>query len=188
MVTTLLLSLATSHTPSVGIHLGADASLRSARLIAQAPPPLPVRPAEAPVAVGGREAQLQSDIEAINGQLRTLKTDWPTVSVVLAYAGFSSSPLVLVGLLIFGLGAASGIGIITIIGAAFLVVGVVGIVLGVVGVVTGLSASNSAKAKRDELLRERGVLEGELKALKAQPGSVDRSFESSPRLITVAAF
>jgi hypothetical protein len=191
MLTSLVLSLAVTHAPASGIHLDADPSLRTARLFAQAPPPLPVRPSDpsvAPVVPGGREAQLQADINAINDKLRGLKSDWPTVSVVMAYVGWSAAPLVLVGLLFMAIGGGLGVPVITLVGVVVLVLGIAGIALGIAGVVTGISASNAAKAERDELIRQRGELEGQLKALRAQPGAVDRSFESSPRLFTVAAF
>jgi len=187
----LTLSLASLPTaPPGGVHLSAVAEAMSARLIAQAPPPLPVRPMDS-VPAGAREVQLQGEIDAINTQLRGLKTDWPTASVVMAYLGWSISPVALVGLLVLALGASVGIGTITLIGVVLLVVGLAGIALGIAGVVTGIAGSNAAKAERDELFQRRSALEGELKLLRqggAGPAGVDRSFESSPRLITVASF
>ncbi|MER2564216.1 MAG: hypothetical protein ABTQ32_26030 [Myxococcaceae bacterium] len=181
---TLSLSAATPSSP--GIHLTASAD-RSAFLLAQGPPPLPVRQQDLQP-VGSRQLELQREIDAINDDLRGLKTDWPTVSVVLAYLGFSVSPIALVGLLFMALGSVT-IPAITIAGVVMLVIGLGGLALGIAGVVTGISASTAATNTRNDLLKQRGELERELKLLKqgGAPG-VDRSFESSPRLITIAAF
>lgn len=189
----MLLSLALTLTLSVapdsgspGVHLTASAD-RSAFLLAQGPPPLPVRQQDVQP-MGSRQLELQREIDAINDDLRGLKTDWPTISVVLAYLGFSVSPVALVGLLFVALGSVT-IPAITIAGVVMLVVGLGGLALGIVGVVTGIAAATTATNTRDDLLKQRGVLERELKMLKqgGAPG-VDRSFESSPRLITLAAF
>lgn len=184
MLLSLALSLSLSATPApqTGVHLTAS-SHRSAFLLAQSPPPLPVRQQDLQP-VGSRQLELQREIDAINDDLRGLKTDWPTVSVVLAYLGFSVSPIALVGLLFVALGSVT-FPAITIAGVVMLVVGLGGLALGIVGVVTGISASTAATNTRNDLLKQRGELERELKLLK---GGADRSFESSPRLITIAAF
>lgn len=189
MLLSLALTLSLSATPapqSPGIHLASTAD-RSAFLLAQGPPPLPVRQEDLQP-VGSRQLQLQREIDAINDDLRGLKTDWPTASVVLAYLGFSVSPIALIGLLFVALGSVT-IPALTIAGVVMLVVGLGGLALGIVGVVTGIAASTAATNTRNDLLRQRGELERELKSLKqgGAPG-VDRSFESSPRLITVASF
>ncbi len=190
MLTALALTVSLASIPATpeGIHLSGVTGSMSARLIAQAPPPLPVRPMES-TPVGAREAQLQSEIDGINTQLRGLKTDWPTASVVMAYLGWSVSPIALVGLLVLAIGTGVGAGVITLVGIVMLVIGLGGVALGIAGIVTGIAGQNAAKAERDELLQRRGELERELKGLKqgGAPG-VDRSFESSPRLFTVAAF
>ncbi len=186
MVTAFVVALAVSHLPAAGVHLQGDPSLHSARLVAQAPPPLPVRPPDAPV--GAQEAQLQRDIDSINERLRGLKTDWPTASVVMAYIGWSASPVALVGLLLLAVGGLAGFPALTLVGVVLLVIGLAAVALGIAGIVTGIAGQNAAKAERDELIQERVRLENELKALRARPGSVDRSFESSPRLFTVASF
>lgn len=184
MLTALALSVVLTHAPSSGLHL--DGDLHSARLLAQAPPPLPVRAADAPVT--GREAELQRDIDLINERLRALKTDWPTASVVMAYVGWSTAPVALVGLMLLLVGGLVQVPVVTLIGVVLVVVGLGAIALGIAGVVTGIAGQNAAKAERDDLLRQRTTLESELKQLRAQPGNVDRSFESSPRLFTVASF
>ena len=185
MLLSLALTLSLSATPASesGVHL--TASHRSAVLLVQSPPPLPVRPEDLQP-VGSRQLQLQRDIDAINDDLRGLKTDWPTVSVVLAYLGFGASPVALLGLLFVAVGSVT-IPPITILGVVMIVIGLGGLALGIVGVVTGISASTAATNTRNDLLKQRGELERELKLLKGGPG-VDRSFESSPRLITIAAF
>jgi hypothetical protein len=190
MLTALVLTVSLASIPATpeGVHLsGVTAESRSARLIAQAPPPLPVRPSDS-APMGVREGQIQSEIDAINTQLRGLKTDWPTASVVMAYLGWSLSPVALVGLLVLALGGATGIATITLVGIVLLVIGLGGVALGIAGVVTGIAGQNAAKAERDELLQRRGELERELKGLKQNSPGVDRSFESSPRLFTIAAF
>ncbi len=185
----LTVSLASIPATSEGVHLSSVTGSMSARLIAQAPPPLPVRPMES-TPVGAREAQLQSEIDGINTQLRGLKADWPTASVVMAYLGWSVSPIALIGLLVLALGAGTGVGVITLVGVVMLVIGLGGVALGIIGVVTGIAGQNAAKAERDELIQQRGELERELKGLRqgGSPPGVDRSFESSPRLFTLAAF
>ena len=188
MVTAFALTVALSSIPAApeGIHLSKVTESMSARFIAQAPPPLPVRPMES-APVGARAGQLQSEIDAINTQLRGLKTDWPTVSVVMAYLGWSVSPIILVGLLVMAL--APAFPALLLIGIVIVVVGLAGVALGIAGIVTGIAGQNAAKAERDALIQRRGELERELKGLNqgGTPG-VDRSFESSPRLFTVAAF
>ncbi|MBL8922972.1 MAG: hypothetical protein JNJ54_29250 [Myxococcaceae bacterium] len=192
MLTALTLTLTLASIPSTapdGIHLQATEE-RSARLIAQGPPPLPMR--DNPVApAGGRELELQGRIDSINSRLRELKNDWPTISVVMAWVGWSVSPIALVGLLVMLAGGAIGAPVVTLIGVVMLIVGLAAVAIGIAGVVTGITASNAAKSEREELIREREGLERELKTLRQSPGGapgVDRAFESSPRLFTVAAF
>lgn len=186
-LTVALSSLSSDETP---IRLSLDA-VPSAHLVAQAPPPLPVREAPMPGAGGARELQLQADIDAINNELRGLKTDWPTASVVMAYLGWSLSPVALVGLLVLAVGLALPVvNPITLVGVVLLVIGLGGVALGIAGIATGIAASSAAKEQRDELIQRRQGLERELKQLRqgGGPAGVDRSFESSPRLITVASF
>lgn len=193
MLTALTLTLTLSSipaSPSPGIHLAAATDGRSAHLIAQGPPPLPVRE-NAVSAPGGRELELQGRIDGINSRLRELKNDWPTISVVMAWVGWSVSPVALVGLLVMLAGGAVGAPVVTLVGVVLLVVGLAAVAIGIAGVVTGITASNAAKSEREELIREREGLERELKMLRQNPGGapgVDRSFESTPRLFTVAAF
>ena len=190
MLTALVLTVSLASIPATpeGIHLSGVTGSMSARLIAQAPPPLPVRPMES-APVGAREAQLQSEIDAINTQLRGLKADWPTASVVMAYLGWSVSPIALIGLLVLALGAGTGIAVVTLVGVVMLVIGLGGVALGIIGIVTGIAGQSAAKAERDALIQQRGELERELKGLKqGSPPGVDRAFESSPRLFTLAAF
>jgi len=181
----LTLSLSATPAPESAVHL--TASPRSAFLLSQSPPPLPVRPEDVQPPAP-RQLELQRDIDAINDDLRGLKTDWPTVSVVLAYLGFGTAPVALIGLLLLALGSVSGFAAVTLVGVVIIVIGLGGLALGIVGVVTGLSASASATNTRNDLLKQRGELERELKLLKQGGPGVDRSFESSPRLITIAAF
>jgi hypothetical protein len=182
----MTVSLASIPAAPEGVRLAQVSSLMSARLIAQAPPPLPVRPME--VGVGARELQLQNEIDAINTQLRGTKTDWPTGSVVMAYLGWTLSPISLLGLLFIAIGSGVNIAAFAIAGLAMLVIGLGGVALGIVGIVTGIATQNAAKAERDELIQRRTELERELKAARQSPAGVDRSFESHPRLITIAAF
>lgn len=184
----LAVSLASIPSTPEGVHLSSVTESRSAHLIAQAPPPLPVRPMES-APVGARAGQLQSEIDAINTQLRGLKTDWPTASVVMAYLGWSVSPIALIGLLVLAIGVGLTAPVITLVGIVMIVIGLGGVALGIAGIVTGIAGQSAAKAERDELIQRRGALERELKGLTTggAPG-VDRSFQSSPRLFTVAAF
>ncbi|MDP3233178.1 MAG: hypothetical protein Q8N26_10420 [Myxococcales bacterium] len=190
MLTVLVLSASLASIPSTpeGIHLAGVTGSMSARLIAQAPPPLPVRPMES-APVGARQAQLQSEIDAINTQLRGLKADWPTASVVMAVLGWSLSPIALAGLFLFAIGTLISTPVLALVGVVMIVIGLAGVGLGIAGIVTGIAGQNAAKAERDELIQRRGGLERELNGLKqGSPPGVDRSFESSPRLFTLAAF
>lgn len=174
-------------TGSTEVHLSTDAHQSARLLLVQAPPPLPMRTNET-VAPSMRESQLLAEIDTINDQLRGLKTDWPTVSVVLAYLGWSLSPIALVGLLFLAVGVGvPGASVVAIVGIGMLVVGLGGVAMGIIGIATGIAASSAAKSERDELIQRRQVLERELKQVRMAPG-VDRSFEVSPTLITVAAF
>lgn len=191
MLLSLAVSVMVSSAPSPEpVHLSLS-SLPSARLIAQAPPLPPPMPSLQPQGVsasGQTASQIQAEIDGINDQLRGLKTDWPTISVVLAYLGWSISPIALVGLLFIAIGSAlpAGGGIVAVLGVALLVIGLAGVAMGIIGIATGITASNAAKTERDELIQKRQALERDLRQLRSS--RIDSDFETSPRMITVAVF
>lgn len=178
MLTALALTMSLASVPatSEGVRLPDVSAGLSARLLAQSPPPLPVRPSEVSPQ-GGRALQLQGEIDAINDQLRGLDTNWPTVSIVMAYVGWSISPIALIGLVLMAVPFPS----VFMVGVVVLVIGLAGVALGIAGLVTGVSAANAAKAERDELIRRRETLQRELRAL-------GHHWAPHTELLTVASF
>jgi hypothetical protein len=184
MTLTLCFALAVSalSSPSEnGVTLASSLDVRSARLVAQAPPPVPERSVGGPM---DRIAQLDAEISSINDQLRGLSTSWPFGALAMAYIGWIVSPITLVGLIILGVGAAVGVpGVITL-GVVLLVVGLGAVALGIAGIVVGSTAASKAKDEKQLLERRRRELQDELRALKAQAdlGRFDGN------LLTVATF
>lgn len=142
-----------------------------------------------------RRTVLQRRIDDLNLEIRALNTDWPLPALLASYAGYVLAPVVLVGGAFLAVGIASGIPGLLLVGVVGIVVGAVGVVLLVTGIIWGMNASSAAKAKRNELVRERTDLERELKALEqngnqtvwrsglAPAGQPDR-----PVLLTLAVF
>ncbi|MCU0696909.1 MAG: hypothetical protein MUC96_10300 [Myxococcaceae bacterium] len=141
---------------------------RGARLLAQAPPPLPDRTSGGSAA---RIAQLDAEITSLNDQLRALNTDWPFGALAMAYVGWIVSPVALVGLVILGVGALAMAPQIITVGVIVLVVGLAAVALGIAGIVVGVSASGKAKEEKQQLERRRRELQDELRALKGQAAS-----------------
>ncbi|MDX2013584.1 MAG: hypothetical protein SFW67_25550, partial [Myxococcaceae bacterium] len=117
---TLVLSAADATTNDAVSLASSGFDTRAARLLAQAPPPLPDRTAGDPAA---RIAQLDAEITSINDQLRVLNTDWPFGALAMAYVGWIVSPVALVGLIILGVGALAMAPQIITVGVIVLVVG-----------------------------------------------------------------
>jgi hypothetical protein len=145
----------------------------SARLlVAQQDPPSQGRARLEVPASEDREARIREltrEVDALNARLRQTSSNWPIGSIVMSYAGYVLSPLLLVGVpvLIFGLASSTQYALtVAAVGAGLTVLGAGGVALLIVGIVTGLEASERTKAERNELLRERGRLEDELRELK----------------------
>jgi len=136
----------------------------SARLlVAQQDTPTPRQDPEA------RIRELTREVEEINARLRQTSSNWPTSSIVMSYAGYVLSPLLLVGvpLLLIGLAAGTQTALtIAAVGAALSALGAGGVALLIVGIVSGMDASEKAKAERNQLILRRGQLEDELRELK----------------------
>lgn len=119
-----------------------------------------------------REARIRAltrEVEELNARLRQTSSNWPIGAIVMSYAGYVLSPLLLVGVPVLVIGLAAGTQsalTIAAVGAALTVLGGGGVALLIVGIVTGLEASERSKAERNELILERGQLEDELRELK----------------------
>jgi hypothetical protein len=116
-----------------------------------------------------RIRELTREVEDLNARLRQTSSNWPIGALVMSYAGYVLSPMLLVGvpLLIVGLAAGTQSALtLAAVGAALTVLGGGGVALLIVGIVSGLEASERAKVEREELIRRRGQLEDELRELK----------------------
>jgi hypothetical protein len=187
MLSALVLTVSLSAVPSGrSAVLLSDAPLaHGARLFAQAPPPLPVRPPDAQP-VGTRALQLEAEIQELNAQLREVNVGWPAGAIAMAVIGWVVSPAALVGLLLLLVAAIEPALLFPAV--VVTIIGLGGVALGIAGIVTGVGASTRAKLERDELVARRRQLEEELRSVRGSPGGVNRSFEASPRLITLASF
>src|SRR4051794_40277702 len=87
MVTTVLL-LSLLHANPTRAH---DPPARHLRLLDSSSPWV------AQSTSGSRAGELETRIDALNSQLRSLNTNWPIGSVVAAYFGYGLAPLVLPG-------------------------------------------------------------------------------------------
>ncbi|MDY7226937.1 hypothetical protein [Hyalangium rubrum] len=198
----VVLLTATPGQASLLSPVGAESRPSSVRLLAQATPPAGSEGRSAPGSVtsppplvnapDARIRELTSQVEELNSRIRALDTDWPVGAVVMTYSGYVLSPLLVVGLPLLIIGAASTAeiaGTLTAIGAATTIVGGVGVVLLIAGIVTGINASSGARAERQELLRERTRLEDELRELKRRgDASVHRwNMERPAVALTVAS-
>lgn len=116
-----------------------------------------------------RIRELTREVEELNARLRQTSSNWPIGAIVMSYAGYVLSPLLLVGVPVLVIGLVSGTQsalTIAAVGAALTVLGGGGVALLIVGIVSGLEASERSKAERNELILKRGQLEDELRELK----------------------
>ncbi|WP_224245988.1 hypothetical protein [Hyalangium gracile] len=175
-----------------------SAHVHSARLLAQASPGVGAEqgPASQPPLVTAapeeRIRELTLRIDELNDRIRSINTDWATSSVVMLYAGYSTAPLVLVGLPLLIVGLTSSIGsagTIAAIGAVITGLGAVGIGLLIAGVVTGINSADAPRAEKAALISERTRLENELRELKRRgaPETLRWNPEPPARTVTIAA-
>jgi hypothetical protein len=149
-----------------------DAPVSARLLVAQQDPSAQERPrleAPAPQDREARIRELTREVDDLNARLRKTSSNWPIGSLAMTYAGYVLSPLLLVGvpLLIFGLASSTQYALtLAAVGAGLSVLGGGGVVLLIVGIVSGMEASERSKAEREELIRQRGQLEDELRELK----------------------
>lgn len=143
-----------------------------------------------------RERELVQRIDALNLRIRAMDTDWPIPSLAATYFGFLLAPvglgaggmLALIGAI---LGPAIGSSTLLTIGLIVLGVGGFGLAVGLVGIVTGVNASADARDEKNRLVRERQLLEEELRSLRQLPQvgpRVDAPGLPNPVLLTVARF
>lgn len=175
MVSLITVLLALSPLPGQVSLLAPDAmeTRPSARLLVARQEPSSGASArwEAPAAED-REARIRAltrEVEDLNARLRQTSSNWPVGALVMSYAGYVLSPLLLVGVPVLVIGLAAGTQsalTIAAVGAALTVLGGGGVALLIVGLVTGMEASERSKAERNALILERGQLEDELRELK----------------------
>lgn len=118
---------------------------------------------------------LKRDIEAINFDLRRLKTGWPGGSISLVVGGAILSPLTLVGLFVAPI----------VVGLVVIAVGAGGIAMIVAGATGGARAASAAMTGRQSLLERRSNAERELANLKR---SVAAAEQRGSAMLTLAAF
>jgi hypothetical protein len=116
-----------------------------------------------------RRQELRRRIDDINLDTRSMKTDFPVGSLVLAYLGYSFAPLLLIGIPVILVSPLIG-GAALAIGIALTAVGVGGVVALVAGLTSGFKAQEELRARRDALVNERLRLEDELKSLSSPTG------------------
>ncbi|MCP3144198.1 hypothetical protein [Pyxidicoccus xibeiensis] len=182
--------------PKSGRHL--SARLLLAQAPAEAPPDAPVPPPSSGVPtdaeLDARIRELATKVALLQSEIRSIDTNWPIGSVVMAYAGYILSPLLLVGipLIIVGLGESDDDDRSTLVGlgAGLSVGGAVGVGLLVTGIIRGSRVARVNRAHREELIQERIRVEGELSDLKsrrdARSTSPSRRWEPRPTVPLVA--
>ncbi|WP_141256846.1 MULTISPECIES: hypothetical protein [unclassified Myxococcus] len=129
------------------------------------PPPLPVD-------LDARARELTQQIAMLQSEIRSVDTNWPAGSLVMAYSGYVLSPLLLLGipLIIVGMSASNDddAGTLLALGVGTTLGGVAGVGLLIAGVVTGSKQAGINRAHRESLVRERIRLEDELRDVKAR--------------------
>lgn len=108
----------------------------------------------------------------LQSEIRTVDTNWPAGSLVMAYSGYVLSPLLLLGipLIIVGMGSSDDddAGSLLGLGVGMTVGGVAGVGLLIAGIITGSKEANLNRSRREEMVRERIRLEDELRDVKAR--------------------
>lgn len=132
---------------------------------APTPPPLPDD-------LDARARELTQQIAMLQSEIRSVDTNWPAGSLVMAYSGYVLSPLLLLGipLIIVGMSTSNNddAGTLLALGVGMTVGGVAGVGLLIAGVVTGSTQAGINRAHREGLVRERIRLEDELRDVKAR--------------------
>ncbi|AKQ69005.1 hypothetical protein A176_005917 [Myxococcus hansupus] len=170
-------------TPSLASHsllTPSEGRAVSARLlVAQAPeteaPEVDV-PSDAPALrqedLDARARELTLRISKLQSEIRTIDTNWPTGSMVMAYSGYVLAPLLLLGipLIIYGVSTSNedNRGALVALGTGLSVGGAAGVGLLVAGIITGSRGAAVNRAHREQLVNERIQLEDELRDVKAR--------------------
>lgn len=119
-----------------------------------------------------RARELTQQIAMLQSEIRSVDTNWPAGSLVMAYSGYVLSPLLLLGipLIIVGMSTSNedNAGTLLALGVGLTVGGVAGVGLLIAGVVTGSTQAGINRAHREGLVRERIRLEDELRDVKAR--------------------
>lgn len=118
-----------------------------------------------------RRLELRRRIDDLGAETRSMKTDFPIGSLVLAYAGYVFAPFLLLGVPLIAVAPVLG-GTALAIGIALTAVGAAGVVALILGLTSGFKAQEELRARRDSLVKERLRLEDELKSLPSRSGDL----------------
>ncbi|AEI62599.1 hypothetical protein [Corallococcus macrosporus] len=173
-----LLATAASPTSHSLLTRSPDRPVSVRLLLAQAPaevsPDASGAPTPPPLAedLDARARELTQQIAMLQSEIRTVDTNWPAGSLVMAYSGYVLSPLLLLGipLIIVGMGSSDDddAGSLLGLGVGMTVGGVAGVGLLIAGIITGSKEANLNRSRREEMVRERIRLEDELRDVKAR--------------------
>lgn len=175
----LLTAVPASSTPSLLAPEAASSSrhLSARLLVAQAPPeaaPEAAPPSTLPgvEALDARILELTTQVGLLQSEIRSIDVNFPTGAVVMAYFGYSVSPLLLVGipLIILGVNEDDAQDRNTLVnwGTGLSIAGAAGVGLLIASLVIGSNQSSDNRVRREELIRERIRMEDELRDLKAR--------------------
>ncbi len=157
-----------------------EARAVSARLlVAQAPEtgrPEVDAPSDTPALrqedLDARARELTLRISKLQSEIRTIDTNWPTGSLVMAYSGYVLAPLLLLGipLIIYGVSTSNddNRGALVALGTGLSVGGAAGVGLLIAGITHGSRRAAVNRAHREQLVNERIELEDELRDVKAR--------------------
>ncbi|WP_426757143.1 hypothetical protein [Myxococcus sp. Y35] len=180
LIAVALLATAPGPTSPSLLQPQAGRSVAARLLVAQAPaqgedldaaPPsdAPALPHED---LDARVRELTRQISRLQSEIRTVDTNWPTGSLIMAYSGYVLSPLLLLGvpLIILGLNTSNDDdkGVLVALGAGLTVGGAAGVGLLIAGVATGSKRAAVNRAYRESLVNQRIELEDELREVKAR--------------------
>jgi len=161
------------------VGLGAPA-LRAATLLAESPPPLSI-PDEPTLSTS---ASTEAELEALNKRIRAMDVHWPTGAVIAGYAGgLLLYVTFVVGLTALAVGGTSAIPAAVVIG-----MGIAGAGLIVVAWVTGSTAAAGAREQREELIKERDLLQKRLRDQGEAVPFVEQRLPAITPLVTLAQF
>ncbi|QDE88378.1 hypothetical protein BHS06_05045 [Myxococcus xanthus] len=177
IVAAALLATASTSTSHALLTPVSERPVSARLLVAQAPaeeaPDVSGTSTPPPLAedLDARARELTQQIAMLQSEIRSVDTNWPAGSLVMAYSGYVLSPLLLLGipLIIVGMSSSNDdAGTLLALGVGTTLGGVAGVGLLIAGVVTGSKQAGINRAHRESLVRERIRLEDELRDVKAR--------------------